>query len=368
MRLTLLTPTLDRSGAEKQLTLLACGLKESTDWDIEVVALTRGGPYQQVLEDKNVPVKMLNKRFRFDLVCYRRLKSHLAERAPDILHTWMFTANSYGRIAAGRHPPFKVIVSERCVDTWKSGWQRCTDRFLRKRTDRLIANSKPVAEFYRDLGIDESIIEVIPNGVAIPPPPDPEVRRRLHREWNLPENAKVVGYVGRLARQKRLDDLMWGFQLFQQLSDNTYFVIVGDGPERSRLEDLAIRYTCDHLTRFVGHQPNAAELMPAFDLFWLASDFEGMSNSLMEAMAAGIPAVASDIPANRELVVPGVTGELFPIGERMVLAQQSDRILNVPETYDSMSAASVERMKQEFSVQRMVERHRDLYDRVLASS
>jgi glycosyltransferase involved in cell wall biosynthesis len=232
----------------------------------------------------------------------------------------------------------------------------------------LIANSKPVAEFYRDLGIDESIIEVIPNGVAIPPPPDPEVRRRLHREWNLPENAKVVGYVGRLARQKRLDDLMWGFQLFQQLSDNTYFVIVGDGPERSRLEDLAIRYTCDHLTRFVGHQPNAAELMPAFDLFWLASDFEGMSNSLMEAMAAGIPAVASDIPANRELVVPGVTGELFPIGERMVLAQQSDRILNVPETYDSMSAASVERMKQEFSVQRMVERHRDLYDRVLASS
>jgi glycosyltransferase involved in cell wall biosynthesis len=108
--------------------------------------------------------------------------------------------------------------------------------------------------------------------------------------------------------------------------------------------------------------------MPAFDLFWLASDFEGMSNSLMEAMAAGVPAVVSDIPANRELVVPGVTGECFPAGERMILAQHSDRILNVPETYHSMSAASVERMQQEFSVERMVTHHRELYERVLASS
>lgn len=367
MRLTLLTPTLDRSGAEKQLTLLACGLKSSTDWDIEVVALTRGGPYQQILQERDIPVTVLNKRLRFDPVCYRRLKSHLARRSPDILHTWMFTANSYGRFAAGAKPPFIVIASERCVDSWKSGWQKRIDRFLINRTDRLLANSQPVAEFYRDLGVDDSLIEVIPNGVEIPPPPDPEVRQKLHREWNLPENAKVVGYVGRLARQKRMEDLMWGFQLFQQLSDNTFFVIAGDGPERSHLEDLAVRYTCDHLVRFIGHQPSGEELMPGIDLFWLASDFEGMSNSLMEAMAAGIPAIVSDIPANREVVVPGVTGELFPLGERMVLAQQSDRILNVPATYESMSAASVERMKQEFSVERMVDRHRDLYERVLAT-
>ena len=77
---------------------------------------------------------------------------------------------------------------------------------------------------------------------------------------------------------------MWGFQLFQQLSDNTYFVIAGDGPERSHLEDLAIRYTCDHLVRFIGHQPNGADLMPAFDLFWLASDFEGMSNNSVNGL------------------------------------------------------------------------------------
>ena len=101
MRLTLLTPTLDQSGAEKQLTLLACGLKEATDWDIEVVALTRGGPFQQVLETQGIPVTVLNKRFRFDPICLRRLKSHLAQRSPDILHTWMFTANAYGRLAAG---------------------------------------------------------------------------------------------------------------------------------------------------------------------------------------------------------------------------------------------------------------------------
>ncbi|MBD3672461.1 MAG: glycosyltransferase [Planctomycetaceae bacterium] len=361
MQLILLTPTLDQSGAEKQLTLLACGLRETTDWDIEVVALTRGGPYQQTLEQHQIPVTVLGKRFKFDSGAALRLRRLLRDRKPDVLHTWMFTANAYGRLIAGKNPACKLIASERCVDSWKSNWQRRVDRHLIERTDRLLANSQPVADFYHQLGYPTSKIVTISNGVEIPPPGNSERREQLHREWKLPAGARVVAHVGRLAKQKRLDDLMWAFQEFQQLSDNTYFVIAGDGPERSHLEDLAIRYTCDHLVRFIGHQPDGVSLMEGIDLFWLGSDFEGMSNSLMEAMAAGVPAVVSDIPANRELVVPGVTGELFPLGNKTAIAQLSDRLLNQPDVYDRMSKASVERMRDEFSVERMVTRHRELY-------
>ena len=147
MRLTLLTPTLDQSGAEKQLTLLACGLKDTTSWDIDVVALTRGGPYQDVLEDHGIRVTVIGKRFRCDPSAWWKLKRYLRQTSPDILHTWMFTANAYGRLAAGSNPRFKVVTSERCVDSWKAGWQLRLDRMLIKRTDRLLANSTPVADF-----------------------------------------------------------------------------------------------------------------------------------------------------------------------------------------------------------------------------
>jgi len=118
--------------------------------------------------------------------------------------------------------------------------------------------------------------------------------------------------------------------------------------------------------RFIGHQPNGAAIMDGIDLFWLGSDFEGMSNSLMEAMAAGVPAVASDIPPNRELVIPEVTGELFPLGNRTAVAQFSDRILNNTEKYQSMSAASVERMQSQFGIEQMVTRHRELYEKLMS--
>ena len=109
-----------------------------------------------------------------------------------------------------------------------------------------------------------------------------------------------------------------------------YLLLVGDGPERANLLELARHMSCDHLVRFTGHRDDAARLIGLFNVFWLASDFEGMSNSIMEAMAAGVPVVASDIPPNRELVVDGQTGFLVKVGDSVGMAQFADRILADP--------------------------------------
>lgn len=361
-RVTFLIPTLDRSGAEKQLTLLASGLPR-VEFDPEVVALDRGGPYVDVLQQRGVPVTVIGKRGRCDPSAWRRLKSHLRQRPPDILHTWLFAANAYGRMSVD-HARTKVVVSERCVDSWKAGWQFAIDRLLASRTDRLVANSESVAEFYRGRGVTAPIV-VIPNGIETPAAPA-FTRQRLLTELNLPDNALLVCYVGRLAKQKRVDDLLWAAQVLRQAEPRAYFLIVGDGPERVRLEQHARDVEVAAHVRWLGHREDAASILSLCDVFWLGSSFEGMSNSLLEAMSSGRPVVATDIPPNRELIRHGVDGYLVNVGDGAAFAQYAVKLFAEPERARRMGEAAQEKMRREYSIERMIERHVRLYRELVA--
>ena len=364
IRLLLVIPTLDRSGAEKQFTLLATRLPKA-EFDVRVVALTRGGPYLADLQQSGVPVDILHKRFKLDPIALWRLRRIIRDWQPEIIHSWLFAANSYCRLVAGKRPRVKLIVSERCVDTWKSRRELWLDRRLAARTARLVANSQSVADFYQQAGFPAEKIAIIRNGVEIPAL-EPAARRRARAMLQLSESVPVIGSIGRLARQKRLDDVIWAFELVRCLRGEVRLVIAGDGPERARLERFAREIQVDGSVQFLGHRADAAELWPGLDVFWLASDFEGQSNSLMEALAAGIPVVASDIPPNRELVTHGENGFLVPVGDRANFAQVTQRLLDSPELSHQIGAAGRARMAADFSIDAFIASHVMLYQDVLA--
>ena len=356
--LELLIPTLVQSGAEKQLVLLATGLPREV-FDVRVTCLTAGGPYEESLRAANIPVTILGKRFQFDPFAFLQLRRHLRARQPDILHTWLFAANSYGRLALPRGASTRVIVSERCVDSWKS-WQLRVDRQLVGRTDCLVGNSQAVVDFYRPLGYPDAKLRVIPNGVEVPQPPT-QSREAFLRELKLPADAQVVMAVGRLAPQKRVADLIWSAQLLRQADPRAYLVIIGDGPLRSSLEQYAREVEVTLHVRFLGHRPDAASLLHHADLVWLGSEFEGMSNSLMEAMACGRPIVATTIPPNQELIQHGVHGYLVNVGDSAGFAQFSLKLMHDPDLANRFGNAARLKVDTELSVSRMVERHIALY-------
>ena len=363
VRIVYVIPTLDQSGAERQLTLLAVHLPRD-EYAPHVIALDRGGYYEQELRAAGISVDVLHKRFRFDPLTWYRLRARLRQLRPDIVQSFLFAANSCVRLPGITPRSSRVIVSERCVDTWKSGWQKTLDRRLAGRMHAMTTNSNSVADFYlKEIGIPESRITMIPNGVR---ELDTGAAGTLRSELGLSPDHRMIGFVGRLAPQKRLRDLLWGFHLLQQAAKpRVALVVIGDGPERDSLAEFITEMGSREKVYFTGHRADAAQLMQEFSVFCLSSEFEGMSNSLMEAMACGVPCVVSDIAANRELIRNEQTGLTFPPGNCPALAKAVLRCLHNDAFSRATGRAGQEYIRRHHSVAALVNGHRELYGRLL---
>ena len=362
-RLLHIIPTLDRGGAEKQLTLLV-GRLLPEEFDVHVCALSRGGPLEAELAARNVPCSVIGKNWKVDPLAYRHLKRHIDRLRPDLVHTWLFAANSYGRTAALFSGVDRIVASERCVDRWKTWYELAIDRFLARRTSRIVVNSQGVRDFYVQRGLPDDRFVVIPGGVP-PAAPSNVLREDLLRELGLPSNARLIGAVGRLWPQKRIDDLIWAADLLKVIRDDVYLLIIGEGPLRRRLQRFRRQVRIEDKVCFLGQRDDVSRLLPHFDLLWLASGYEGLPNSIMEAMAAGLPVVATDIPGNRDLVVTGETGFLVPLGDRAALARYAKKILDDAQLARRLGQAGRKRVLSQFSVEQMVVRHVALYRELL---
>ena len=279
IRVLEIIPALVRGGAEKQLTLLATGL-DRAQFDVHVAVLTQDGPHHETLRRHGVPVKLIDKRWKFDPAAYHRLRRFLRELRPDVVHTWIFAANCYGRQAAFAAGVRHVVAGERCVDRWKVWHELAIDRYLARRTERIAVNSSGVREFYLQHGLPAEKFTVIPNGIEPFEPRSVRTREQLLTELHLPPTARLLGAVGRLWPQKRYKDLIWAAELLRVARGDTHLLIVGDGPQRRLLERYCQQIQVQDHVHFLGDRNDVDALLPHFDCFWLGSGYEGQSNAL----------------------------------------------------------------------------------------
>jgi glycosyltransferase involved in cell wall biosynthesis len=356
-----LIPTLDRSGAEKQMVLLATGLPRDR-FRVEVAALTRLGPLATELRAAGVPLTLINKPWKVDLFALGRLTKFMKKKRFDIVQTWVFAANSYGRLAARRAKVPVVVTAEMAVDQWKGPGHLAIDRRLSRWCDKVVGNSQAVVDFYRTkVRVPEDKLAMIYSGIGDEEPPAVD-RADVRTRQGWPPDAPVILYGGRLAPQKAVSDLVDALDLLQHVRPDVRTLIVGAGPQRRELEETAHAYRLDDKVRFLGHRDDVPRLLAACDLLVLPSKYEGLPNIVLEAMRYRKPVVATAAPGTTELVVDGETGRLVPVGNPQALAQAIRGVLSDPAAASRMGEAGRLRVDAHFTAQAMVDKFAALYE------
>ncbi len=299
-----------------------------------------------------------------DLGLVWRLAQLFRQTRTDVVHTRNAEAFFYGFLGAKIAAVPAVIHSEHGRNFNDRPLRLWVQRMFSKRTDAIFSVSEALKqELVARLGIPAGRLEMIHNGVDASHFV-PGNRTRDRATWGVAPGDVVVGSVGRLVTVKNFPLLLRAVSSLS--TDRIVVVLIGDGPERPALEAIARELGIAARVRFLGHREDVAELLPAMDIFVLPSVSEGISNTLLEAMAAGVAVVASNVGGNPEVVRDRVDGLLFESGDEAGLRDKLQKMFADAVLRASLGRAARERMLSEFSMEAMIARYEQLYQSTFA--
>jgi glycosyltransferase involved in cell wall biosynthesis len=355
---------LSTGGAQAALLRLLKGLDRERFTPTVACLYNGDGAIAREIRVLGVPVFDAKMRHKAGLPALLRLYHHIRRVRPAILHTSLFHANLPGRVLgrlaglAGTPAPI-IICSERTM-AMEPEWRYRVNRWTIGLVDRVIAVSANVRDFcVSRIGLPDEKLVVIHNGVQVPA--SPLSPREARAELGLPRDGLVIGTVSRLDPVKGVDFLI---RALAQTKGVT-LVIIGDGPQHAALETLASDLGVADQIHWAGHRRDVPHLLPALDVFVQPSLHEGMPNTVLEAMTAGLPVVATAVGGTPEVVVDGITGLLVPPCDPDGLAQAINALLGDPDLRRKMGRAGKERVARYFTVERMVEQTQRLYEQLL---
>ncbi|MBX3011953.1 MAG: glycosyltransferase family 4 protein [Caldilineaceae bacterium] len=369
-------------GGAQENTMLTAQLLDKATWDVTVVSGPQTGSEGSLIEavqERGIPLILEPTLVREvnpvkDFLAVLRLTQLMRRGHYTIVHTHSSKAGIVGRWAA-KLAGVPIIVHT--VHGWGHherqhplvrAYYILLEKLTLPITDKLIAvTSKDIEKGLRD-GIGKaSHYVVIRSGIELDRFGHPQVPREATRAaWGIPANAVVVGSVTRLSPQKAPLDFVRAAAVIAQRFPETYFMLVGDGPLRQEVEALAVALGIAERLVLTGLRRDVPELLAAFDLFALSSLWEGLPRVLPQAMATGLPIVATACDGSAEAIAEGINGFLVPPGEPAVLAERLCQLLANPTLAQQMGAANRTRAT-EFSDQGMVQAIAALYHTLLAT-
>jgi len=365
IRIALCITDLEVGGAERCLTELAARLDRARFEPVVYCLAPQPGDAERSclgpLREAGVSVHCLGGRSRWQLFwIVLRLARLLRRHRAQLVQTMLFHANVVGTMAARLARVPKVVaglrVAERGAD-WHVRWESR----LRERVDRHVCVSRDVADFGRfAMRIPEEKLVVIPNGVELARFPAPEPAKLT--SLGIWAGRRVVTFVGRLERQKGVRWLIESAPEWLERLPNHDLLLVGQGPLKPELERLTEKLGIPGRVHFAGWRPDVPEILAASELLVLPSEWEGMPNVVLEAMASRLPVVASDVEGIRELLGEGAKLQTVRFGDDRALAERLLRLLSDPHLAAELGAANRERAEQQFGIDRMVAAYENLWE------
>jgi len=356
-----LTESMEIAGAE-QLVLALLRRLDRRRFEPVVGCLAERGPLAPDVESLGIEVVALGKRPGFDLRVLARLVRLMRERRIDILHSHVWPADVWGRVAAKVARVPILITTQHSVAVWKRSRHFLVDRLLSRFSATIVCVSRAVLDFYRDdARLAPHRLRLIYNGIDPAPFVQASDRDATRAKLEATPEQPVLLVVGRLIPEKTQVLFLEALALVRRDHPTAIGWIAGDGPLRAELEERVRSLELDG-TRLLGARRDVAELLHAADAFVLPTGVrEGLSLSLLEAMAAGCTAVATDVGGNRETIDDGRTGHLVPKQDVGALAAAMGRVLSDRERARRMSEAARAEMLDRFTLDRMVHDYEELY-------
>jgi glycosyltransferase involved in cell wall biosynthesis len=345
--------SLQRTGTAQQMELLVRSVPRE-QFEPHVFALREDGPISEHLTQAGVNVEVFKRRWPADPLAFGRLLRHIKELQPDVIVGWQAAGRAYAAAAARFvHGP-RLIVVWRSVEANQSPLQKAIDRFASNRADVVVASCPVVRDHCISEGIAATKVRVIPGGVETKQQPS-LTRGQLLARLGLPENARLIGWAARLERDRGGKDAIWAADLLKVIRDDVHLLVFGDGPYRDRLVRFRNQVEIADKVHFLGDRGDFNQLLPLMDQFWSSGRCAGQPQAMLEAMAAGVPVIAADVPGVRDLIEHEKTGYLFSLGHRAGIARWSEHLLNNPETARQIGAAGRERVLEGHTVEAIVQ-------------
>jgi len=343
-------------GGENQIHLLVCGLDPGRYRAI--TACQEGGDLEHRLDASGAVTLPIRARGSFDLRAIGRLRAVIKEHAIDLVHAHASHAHSLAVLALlGSKVP--LLVSRR-VDFAIGG--NPIGRWKYRRAQRVVAVSEGVRQVLIAGGVVAANIDVIHDGVD-PARVAAAGTSTLRAELGIPTDAVVYGIIAFLSEHKDHRSLLMAFQEVERALPQAWLLIAGEGELATELTALSNELGLHHC-RFLGFRSDVAAILGALDIFVLTSHHEGLGSSVMDAMFAGLPVVATRVGGLPELVDDGVTGLLVPARDPAAISQALVMLGRDGAQARALGAAGKAKAERSFAAARMVEAYEAVYARM----
>jgi glycosyltransferase involved in cell wall biosynthesis len=322
------------------------------------VCLDELGELGEQLRRDGFAVEVLGRRSGWDWRCTWRLASFLRRRRVDLIHAHQYTPFFYALTARLLYhgPPILFMEHGRHFPDFPRRKRILFNRLLLERRDRIVGVGEAVRQaLIHNEGIPPARVSVIYNGIDLAKYSWLCLDRvGMRKELKLDANDFVIIQVARMDYLKDHATALRTAKRVASVNPNVRLVLVGEGPELEKVQELAQRLDLTGITRFLGVRKDVDRLLPAADMFLLTSISEGIPLTVIEAMAAALPVVATRVGGMGEVVIEGTTGFLAPAGDDAMLADRILHIVNNPEVRMRLGQAGSTRAQEMFSQEQMV--------------